>query len=241
MHLLLISSLIIINNLIIFPKISLALNKEGAKFCNFPTPTSTEVRTKIIFVTNNTDFGYKRIIFNGERGTCNPKVERWEQAMIIGDGLTVSNLIMGESPIGTASDIIVEGGGALDGFQKIFVQSGPGKTIIKNFCSVNNAIGIVSCGNCSTQYTRDITIENSKFKGPMVEIISGNRQYNDKLTLRNIQIYGNNNPATKIKKVCTENLGSNAADPWKYSYEPGKAGTSDKFCKYPASAVKIIN
>lgn len=109
MHLLLISSLIIINNLIIFPKISLALNKEGAKFCNFPTPTSTEVRTKIIFVTNNTDFGYKRIIFNGERGTCNPKVERWEQAMIIGDGLTVSNLIMGESPIGTASDIVCMG------------------------------------------------------------------------------------------------------------------------------------
>ena len=58
-----------------------------------------------------------------------------------------------------------------------------------------------------------------------------------------MQIYGNNNPATKISFVCSEYLGENApaSDRWKYAYKPGEAGTSDKCCNYPATAVKIIN
>uniref|UniRef100_A0A915LUU3 pectate lyase n=1 Tax=Meloidogyne javanica TaxID=6303 RepID=A0A915LUU3_MELJA len=239
------------------PLLSLALNQEGMKFCNFPTPTSTNVTTETLHITKDTNFGMKRIIFNGKPNTCRPDIpgwnNDWDHAIIIENGVTISNLILGESPIGTSSDIIcrgnctlknvyientcwrgfsfieasdakpgekehikydyvVEGGAALDGFQKIMVQGGPGRTTVKNFCSVNNAM-------------------------------DGNRQYNDKLILGNIEIYGNNNPTTKIDYVCSEYPGeiAPAADRWKYAYKPGEAGTSDKFCNYPASAVKIIN
>jgi len=59
----------------------------------------------------------------------------------------------------------------LDGFQKIFATGGNGKTIVRNFCSYNNAIGVISAGECSKQYTREVTVENSKFMGPMLTII----------------------------------------------------------------------
>ncbi|CAK5086600.1 unnamed protein product [Meloidogyne enterolobii] len=266
------------------PLLALALNQQGAKFCNFPTPTSTNVTKTTLRITKDTDFGMQRIIFNGKPNTCRPNIpgwnNDWDHAIIVENGVTISNLIMGESTIGTSADIIckgsctlkkiffenvcwragtfigasdakpgdtrkftyiVDGGGALDGFQKIFATGGPGKTIVRNFCSYNNEIGVISAGVCSKQYTREVTVENSKFMGPMLNIIGGNRQYNDKCTVRNISIYGNNNPATQIKFVCDEYLGANAADPWKYSYKTGEAGTSDVCCKYPASAVKIIN
>ncbi|CAK5091239.1 unnamed protein product [Meloidogyne enterolobii] len=275
---------IIISIVFLLPLLSLALNHEGAAFCKFPKPTSTQTITKTMTIVKNTDFEMKRIIFNGKRDTCRKNIpgwtNNWDHAIIVENGVTISNLILGESPIGTSSDIIckgsctlknvffenvcwragtfigaslskpgdkrkftytVDGGGALDGFQKIFCTGGPGQTIVKNFCSVNNSIGVISAGMTSVQYTRDVTIENSKFMGPMLTIIGGNRKYNDKLTLRNVQIYGNNKPETNIKFACCEYLGENAANPWKYSYKPGEAGTSDKCCKYPASAVKIIN
>ncbi|CAK5086589.1 unnamed protein product [Meloidogyne enterolobii] len=266
--------------------LSLALNQEGMKFCNFPTPTSTNVTKKTLHIFKDTDFGMQRIIFNGKPNTCRPDIpgwnNDWDHAIIIEDGNTISNLILGESPIGTSSDIvckgsctlknvffenvcwragsfigasgaksgdtrkytyIVDGGGALDGFQKIFTTGGQGQTIVKNFCSYNNTMGVISAGMSKVQYTRDVTIENSKFMGPMLTIIDGNRQYNDKLHLKNVQIYGNNNPATKISYVCSEYLGeiAPASDRWKYAYKPGEAGTSDKCCNYPATAVKIIN
>uniref|UniRef100_A0A915NPG4 pectate lyase n=1 Tax=Meloidogyne floridensis TaxID=298350 RepID=A0A915NPG4_9BILA len=82
------------------PLLSLALNQEGLKFCNFPTPT-------------NTNFGMKRIIFNGKPNTCRPDIpgwnNDWDHAIIIENGVTISNLILGESPIGTSSDIVCRG------------------------------------------------------------------------------------------------------------------------------------
>ncbi|KAF7637471.1 Pectatelyase [Meloidogyne graminicola] len=130
----------------------------------------------------------------------------------------------------------VNGGGALDGFQKIFDQSGPGKTIISNFCSVNNAIGIASCGNCGNQYPRDITIQDSKFMGPMLTIAYGNPV--DKVTLKNVEIYGENNPTSKITYACSEYMGESVPNPWVNSYKPGQAG--GKSCNYAANAVKIM-
>ncbi|CAK5086590.1 unnamed protein product [Meloidogyne enterolobii] len=270
------------------PLLSLALNQKGMKFCNFPTPTSTETISTTMNIVKDTDFGNKRIIFNGKPNTCQPNIpgwnNDWDHAIFVEDGVTISNLILGESPIGTSSDIVcrgdcklknvyientcwrgfsfieaadatpgekehrkynyvVEGGAALDGFQKIMVQGGPGRTTVKNFCSVNNSMGIISAGSCSQQYSRKITVSDSRFMGPMLTIFDGNRQYNDKLILGNIEIYGNNNPSTKIDYVCSEYPGeiAPASDRWKYAYKPGEAGTSDKFCNYPDTAVKIIN
>ncbi|CAK5086581.1 unnamed protein product [Meloidogyne enterolobii] len=233
--------------------LSIELNREGARFCNFPKASRNNVTNTGFYVKGgeDVDFGMQRIRLNGNPGTCNSKIpKQWGSVITVADGGTVRNVILGVSLDGTAADIncmgsctlknIVDGGGALDGFQKIFDQSGPGKTIIKNFCAVNCAIGIASCGNCGRQYKRDMTIEDSRFKGPTLTIISANKQYQDKVTLRNITVYGNNNPATETTFVCSEYLGENVGDPWKYSYKPGQAGTGSS-CNYPASAVKVIN
>ncbi|KAL7076469.1 hypothetical protein ACQ4LE_004371 [Meloidogyne hapla] len=267
------------------PSIALALNTKGATFCKFPTPSKTITTSKTYFINNHTDFKMQRIIFNGQKGTCNPKIpKQWDSVIVIQDGGSVSNLILGESPDGTAADIncmgsctltnvwwekvcwraasfrstteynrkltnhiqdstqftyIVDGGGALDGFQKVFDQSGPGKTIVKNFCAANCSIGLRSCGDCGKQFQRDMTITDSKFMGPGLVIVGANQQYKDKITLRNIQVYGYNNPATKTAFACVETV-PNAKNPWAFAYIPGMAGTSVS-CKYPASAVKVIN
>ncbi|CAK5040614.1 unnamed protein product [Meloidogyne enterolobii] len=258
------------------PLLSLAVNQEGMKFCNFPKPSCTEVITQTKYVKEDTDFGMKRIIFNSKKGTCNRNLEVWEDAIIIDNNATISNLILGESPIGTASSItckgsctlknvymenacwrgfsfigasnvqpgekrnytyVVDGGAVLDGFQKIIGQGERAMTIVKDFCSVNNSIGICSAG------AGKIIVVDTRFKGPMLNILCTNRKHKDRLTLRNITLYGNNNPATKIKYACVEHIENQVSDanPWKYAYKPGEAGSSDVSCKYPASAFKIIN
>ncbi|CAK5084680.1 unnamed protein product [Meloidogyne enterolobii] len=134
---------------------------------------------------------------------------------------------------------IVDGGGALDGFQKLFDQSGPGKTIVKNFCAVNSQIILRACGDCGKQYQRDLSIVDSKFMGPGILIIGPNHDYNDKVTLRNVSVYGYNNPATKINYACVE-AEQNAKNPWQYAWAPGQAGTGSS-CNYPATAVRVVN
>ncbi|KAF7637469.1 hypothetical protein Mgra_00002988 [Meloidogyne graminicola] len=106
----------------------------------------------------------------------------------------------------TQFQYIVEGGGAVDAFQKVFDQSGPGKTIVNNFCAANAAIILRSCGDCGLQYPRDLTITNSKFMGPGLTLIGANTnpKYTDRVTLKNIQVYGQNNKNTKIAYACQE-------------------------------------
>uniref|UniRef100_A0A914L3P4 Probable pectate lyase F n=1 Tax=Meloidogyne incognita TaxID=6306 RepID=A0A914L3P4_MELIC len=264
---------------------SLAINQDGAKFCNFPKPSSTNYTNTGKVISGYNDFKMQRIILQGSPGTCNPKIpKQWNSLFTVKDGGTVANLILGVAPDGTSADIscmgsctlknvwwenacwraasfrataefnsrrthqegdstqytyIVDGGGALDGFQKIFDQSGPGKTIVKNFCAANSQIILRSCGDCGRQYQRDLTIVDSKFKGPGLLIMGPNHQYQDKVTLRNVSVYGYNNPATKMAFACVEAV-QNAANPWQYAWIPGKAGTGSS-CNYPASAFKVVN
>uniref|UniRef100_A0A1I8BNN1 Probable pectate lyase F n=1 Tax=Meloidogyne hapla TaxID=6305 RepID=A0A1I8BNN1_MELHA len=265
------------------PQIISAFNHDGAKFCEFPTPSKTITTSKTFFINNHTDFKMQRIIFNGQKGTCNPNIpKQWDSVIIIEDGGSISNVILGESPEGTAADVncigscnltnvwwekacwraasfratdeynrlhanrdgdkkeysyIVDGGGALDGFQKIFDQSGPGKTIIKNFCTANSSIVLRTCGNCGHQYTRHVAVKHSKFMGPGLTIIGANTEFDDKVSFEDVSIYGYNNPKTKISFACTEASGEDA----KFTgYEPGKPG-SGKTCTYKAEAVKVID
>lgn len=268
--------------------LSIELNREGARFCNFPKASRNNVTKTGFYVRGDqdVDFGMQRIRLNGNPGTCNPKIpKQWGSVITVADGGTVRNVILGVSSDGTAADIncmgnctlknvwwenacwraasfrataeynrrhtnqegdstkqytyTVDGGGALDGFQKLFDQSGPGKTIVKNFCAANSQIILRSCGDCGKQYQRDLTIVDSRFKGPGILIIGPNHDYNDKVTLRNVSVYGYNNPATKISYACVEAV-QNAKNPWQYAWAPGKAGTGSS-CNYPATAVKVVN
>ena len=100
------SSLIIISIISFMPLLSFALNNEGTEFCNFPKPMGTIVTNKTFFVKDHRDFGMQRIIYNAQKGTCNPDIPKnWDSVIIIKDGGSISNLILGESPDGTSSDV----------------------------------------------------------------------------------------------------------------------------------------
>ncbi|CAK5040637.1 unnamed protein product [Meloidogyne enterolobii] len=132
---------------------------------------------------------------------------------------------------------IVDGGGALDGFQKIFDQNGPGRTIIKNFCTANSSIVLRTCGDCGLQYTRHVNVRNSKFMGPGLTIIGANLKYDDKVSFHNVSVYGYNNEKTRMAYACIENSGESASFK---GYAPGQPGNGPT-CTYDASEVKVIN
>ncbi|CAK5063189.1 unnamed protein product [Meloidogyne enterolobii] len=143
----------------------------------------------------------------------------------------------------------VEGGAGLHALDKMFVQSGPGKTIINNFCGDGFQKVWRSCGTCNDEVSqnskqRTVFITNSNFTGKGHVIASGNAPYNDKVSFNNVKIFGYKNRSTRVVYACGEvrpeisedHLDTGASN-W---YLPGHAGTGP-VCNYPASAVKIVN
>nr|CAD2141419.1 unnamed protein product [Meloidogyne enterolobii] len=66
----------------------------------------------------------------------------------------------------------VIGGAAQNAPDKFFTQSSKGTTIIQNFCGENFGKVYCSCGSgCNPQYTRNVQLLNSKFKGPGLTLI----------------------------------------------------------------------
>nr|CAD2192325.1 unnamed protein product [Meloidogyne enterolobii] len=78
----------------------------------------------------------------------------------------------------------VEGGAGLHALDKMFVQSGPGKTIINNFCGDGFQKVWRSCGTCNDEVSqnskqRTVFITNSNFtgKGHVIACKSNNFSY----------------------------------------------------------------
>nr|CAD2186309.1 unnamed protein product [Meloidogyne enterolobii] len=91
----------------------------------------------------------------------------------------------------------------------MFVQSGPGKTIINNFCGDGFQKVWRSCGTCNDEVSqnskqRTVTITNSNFTGKGHVIASGNAPYNDKVSFNNVKIFGYKNRSTRVVYACGE-------------------------------------
>ncbi|KAF7632351.1 hypothetical protein Mgra_00008277 [Meloidogyne graminicola] len=84
----------------------------------------------------------------------------------------------------------VNGGAAMNAPDKIFTQSGAGKTFIKNFCAEKFGKCWRSCGMECYQYKRSVSIINSKFQGPFLSLISLNKNFGDEMFINNIKING---------------------------------------------------
>uniref|UniRef100_A0A914MQH3 pectate lyase n=1 Tax=Meloidogyne incognita TaxID=6306 RepID=A0A914MQH3_MELIC len=114
--------------------------------------------------------------------------------------------------------------------------------LFKNFCGENFGKVYCSCGSgCNPQYTRNVQLLNSKFKGPGLTLISLNQNYGDSNTFSNIVLDGMNSGNTKIKYACQEYAATTQSvstlSPLA-SFVPTVAGTG-KSCKYSTSAIKI--
>jgi hypothetical protein len=114
-------------------------------------------------------------------GSCTLKNVWWDD--VGEDGLTL---------LGTSSSttVLVDGGGAQHASDKIFQFNGGGTLTIQNFCAYGFGKLARSCGNCSSEYTRHIVIQNSSIMLPGTELVGVNQNYSDTATLKNVIIHG---------------------------------------------------
>ncbi|MEV0635552.1 pectate lyase [Streptomyces sp. NPDC050619] len=124
----------------------------------------------------------------------------------------------------------VTGGGARNADDKVLQFNGAGKLVVSKF-QVENAGKLVrSCGNCSTQYKRTISIDDVDVTAPMNSIVGINTNYGDTATLRKVRIHGD---SKKKIKTCVRFQGNNTGK------EPKELGTGPDgtSCKFSASDI----
>ena len=127
----------------------------------------------------------------------------------------------------SASQVMtVTGGGAFSASDKVFQHNGPGTITISNFY-VNNAGKLYrSCGNCSSQYTRNVVLDHVTAKATKY-LVGINTNYNDTATFSNITICGG---GTTICEKYTGN--STGAEPTTIG-----SGADGKNCIYSNSDI----
>uniref|UniRef100_A0A1I8BI02 Probable pectate lyase F n=1 Tax=Meloidogyne hapla TaxID=6305 RepID=A0A1I8BI02_MELHA len=132
-----------------------------------------------------TDFEFARYVATEQlRKECSVDACANSQNIIeVEDGGTVKNVIIADGSKG----IWCKGSCTLE---NIFTQSGAGTTTITGFCAENFGKLWRSCGEGCKQHTRNVIINNSKFKGPGLSIISLNKNYQDTMKISNIKLYG---------------------------------------------------
>ena len=85
------------------------------------------------------------------RGTCTLRNVWWED---VGEDAAT---LKGSS---SSQTMTIENGGAKGAADKMFQHNGPGTMIIRNFCAQDFGKLYRSCGNCSSQYQRNVQMDN---------------------------------------------------------------------------------
>lgn len=130
---------------------------------------------------------------------------------------------------GTGSPtFLVDGGGARSASDKVFQHNGAGTLTVQNFQATNFGTFYRSCGNCSTQYGRNVVIRNVTLTRPGNTIAGINTNYGDTARFTAITIV---NDASRAMVICRKYIGNNSGD------EPTQTGTGadGTNCIYSAS------
>jgi hypothetical protein len=129
----------------------------------------------------------------------------------------------------TSQVMTINGGGAFSATDKTIQHNGPGTIKISNFY-LNNAGKLYrSCGNCGTQYTRHVVLDNVVAKS--VKWLAGiNSNYNDTATFTHITICGGSTV------ICEKYTGNDSGD------EPTTVGSGPdgKNCIYTTSDITTM-
>lgn len=236
---------------------SLTLNSAGAA-ATWPTPGSSQAVSKTIEVSGTYDGGLKRFYGSGDLGGDGQE-EGQDPIFKLKDGAVLKNVVIGSPAAdgvhcsgsctlqnvwwedvgedaasfkGTSSGATytVTGGGAKKAEDKVFQFNGAGKLNISGFQVSDFGKLVRSCGNCSTQYKRTISVSNVDVTAPGKSLVGINTNYGDTATLSGIRIHGD---SSKKIKPCVRYTGNNTG---KEPVETG-SGPDGTYCRYSTSDI----
>jgi hypothetical protein len=114
-------------------------------------------------------------------GSCTLNNVWWED--VGEDAATLKGAIANQT-------MTINGGGAMKATDKVFQHDGPGTFVINDFIVKDFGKLYRSCGNCDTQYTRHVEMNNIYAIGPGSALAGINSNYNDTATLKLIHLCG---------------------------------------------------
>ncbi|MBZ4017524.1 pectate lyase [Streptomyces purpurogeneiscleroticus] len=225
---------------------------------DWPTPGKSQAVTKTIEVSGTYDGGLKRYYGSGDLGGDGQE-EGQDPIFKLKDGAVLKNVVIGSPAAdgvhcsgsctlqnvwwedvgedaatfkGTSSGATytVTGGGAKKADDKVFQFNGAGKLNITGFQVADFGKLVRSCGNCSTQYKRTISVNDVDVTAPGTSLVGINTNYGDTATLRSIRIHGD---SSKKIKPCVRYTGNDDGD------EPVETGSGPDgtYCRYSASDI----
>src|SRR3954447_4483669 len=217
-----------------------------ASAASWPNPGTSVPVPKTIKVTSGTyDGGLKRFYGTGDLGTGGQD-ENQSPIFELSNGTTLKNVVLGSPAadgvhcLGTCTllnvwwedvgedaatfkgtsasqTMTIDGGGARKASDKVFQHNGPGTMYIRNF-QVNDFGKLYrSCGNCKTQYKRNVVVDNVTATVPGKALVGINTNYGDTAKLTRITIV---NDANKKIKVCDKYKGVTSGEPTKIGSGP---------------------
>jgi pectate lyase len=132
---------------------------------------------------------------------------------------------------GTSSSqtMTIDGGGARSASDKVFQHNGPGTMNIRNFQVDNFGKLYRSCGNCSTQYKRNVVISNVTATSPGKTLAGINTNYGDTARFSGITIVGD---SSKKIVICEKYRGVTSGEPTKIG-----SGADGVNCVYSSSDI----
>jgi hypothetical protein len=208
---------------------------------SWPTPTGqVSVNGTIQVPTSGLDGGMRRYCCIGDGS----QEESQDPMFQLAPGATLSNVIIG-APAGDgvhctgpctlrnvwwedvgedaatfrgsgSPTFLVDGGGARAAGDKVFQHNGAGTLTVQNFQVSNFGTFYRSCGNCSTQYQRNVVIRNVTLTRPGDTVAGVNVNYGDTARFTGITIV---NDPSRAMVICRKYIGNNSGD------EPTQVGT----------------
>ncbi|QRV81230.1 pectate lyase [Ceratobasidium sp. AG-Ba] len=202
-----------------------------AASCTFPTPPKTSSLSAAKTITGTFDGGNVR--YDRGSGACQGQKEGGDKdaVFILQSGATLQNVVIGANQaegvhcLGpctlrnvwfedvcedaitikqTSGTSTITGGGAKNADDKVVQHNGGGSVVIDSYCVQNFGKLYRSCGNCSTQYKRTVTISNVIASSG--KVLAGiNSNYGDVAIIKT-----SSNKYTSVKSICDTYNGNNS-------------------------------
>nr|WP_308204104.1 pectate lyase [Goodfellowiella coeruleoviolacea] len=226
----------------------------GNAAISFPSPSGQQGVGATITVSGTLDGGLKRYYGTGDLGDGGQD-EGQDPIFKLANGATLKNVILGAPAAdgvhctgsctlinvwwedvgedaatfkGSSSSqtMTIDGGGARKASDKVFQHNGPGTMVIKNFQVEDFGKLYRSCGNCSTQYQRNVVIQNVTATAPGSTLAGINTNYGDTAKFSKITVVGKKNMS-----ICDWYKGVTSGEPSKIGSGPSSN------CQYSTSDI----